>query len=963
MSSRLPRMICWLGVCVMLLAATAHLAYAAPTIDKLSLRGLQAGGVTTLVIEGRELLPEPRIWFAAPGAKHTIVPGATDKRLEVTFALDGKTPPGIYLLRVASASGISTPVAVGVDHLAQIPFAPELVATDVAMSGELRGDSVLKTLFSGKKGQRVVCEVESRRLGAKLNPIVRLYDPRNVPTAWAQGQSSLAGDARLVTTLPADGTYSIEVHDALYRGADPGYFRLKVGDLQFADVAFPLAVQQDKEAAFEFPRGSLAESARASVKWSIPDGRQRIIRPAPWPADVLPLTGAQPQIIVSSHAELVEEDAGGEPQQLAAAPVAINGRLAKAGEQDRYRLTVSPGAKLRFDVLANRAGSPVDGVLSIQNASGAELAASDDRRETRDPGLDYTVPKDTDTLIVALRDLQGRGGPDFVYRIGITPLGQPDFSLSLESDRLLIPKDGAALARVRVQRSGYNGPIKLAFLNLPEGVGIDGAEIPARASQALVTLTAPGLHPRQSLATILGTSVQADPPITRMAAPPVSGAVEHLPWFEDEVAVAVTNPSPLALAWEPFGSETRLSVGTALPIKLSVARAEGTSGSVRLQLLTSQVMPRKKVKVNNQEQEVDDVERSIRLADTPTIAADQNEIEAQVLVPSDLPRLAYDVAIRAELLGADGKQVIQSAVTPARRLLAAAPMSIQLAATDPIEARAGLGDTGKVAGKVVRAAGFDKPVILRVSGLPKGSKPVTFEVPADQSEFEFPLAVRYGAPEGKLDNVRLVATSQLDPKNAKSVVRSQPVPLLLNVVPGEKPPPEQPRAVFEDHVEFLAALTEGGGKASIVADEKYSGLASIKVTPDQRFNPTIPNLSVKIREFPAPGEYRFIRFAWKKHGGEAICLQLSHDGKFGPEGDGKASFRYHAGPAGQCYGASVAVDEALPGEFTVVTRDLFADFGEFTLTGMALSPVDGEHALFDHIYLGTTAEDFTLVKP
>jgi hypothetical protein len=46
-----------------------------------------------------------------------------------------------------------------------------------------------------------------------------------------------------------------------------------------------------------------------------------------------------------------------------------------------------------------------------------------------------------------------------------------------------------------------------------------------------------------------------------------------------------------------------------------------------------------------------------------------------------------------------------------------------------------------------------------------------------------------------------------------------------------------------------------------------------------------------------------------------------------------------------------------------VTRDLFADFGEFTLTGLALSPVDGEYALFDHIYLGATPEDFELVKP
>jgi hypothetical protein len=43
--------------------------------------------------------------------------------------------------------------------------------------------------------------------------------------------------------------------------------------------------------------------------------------------------------------------------------------------------------------------------------------------------------------------------------------------------------------------------------------------------------------------------------------------------------------------------------------------------------------------------------------------------------------------------------------------------------------------------------------------------------------------------------------------------------------------------------------------------------------------------------------------------------------------------------------------------FEVVTRDLFADFGEFTLTGLGFAPVDGQAALFDHIYLARTLHD------
>jgi biopolymer transport protein ExbB len=57
------------------------------------------------------------------------------------------------------------------------------------------------------------------------------------------------------------------------------------------------------------------------------------------------------------------------------------------------------------------------------------------------------------------------------------------------------------------------------------------------------------------------------------------------------------------------------------------------------------------------------------------------------------------------------------------------------------------------------------------------------------------------------------------------------------------------------------------------------------------------------------------------------------------------------------------VDDKIPTDWVVVTRDLYADFGEFTWTGIALSPVDGEYGLFDHIYLGKTTRDFELVKP
>jgi hypothetical protein len=768
-------------------------AVAAPRIDKLSLRGLQAGGITTLVIEGGDLLSEPQIFLSAPHAKHTIKDGATAARLEVEFVIDGECESGIYLLRVGSASGISEPVALGIDNLPQIAFAPQLATLNVAMTGALSGSTVLSTSFAGKQGQQVVVEVESQRLGSKLSPVVHIYDSRHTQLSFSGPLPSIAGDARAAATLPADGTYTIELHDALFRGSEPGFFRLKVGQFHYADLAYPLAVQQGTAATFEFTSTNLPPQARSSGTLAIADGLPRDFAPAPWPADVTMLSGSRPVVMVTDHAEIVEAAPSDKPQEVPAAPVAINGRIAENGQQDRYRLAVTPGEQLRFDVLARRAGSELDGVLSIQNEQGAELAGNDDRPGTSDPGLDFKVPDGVHAVIVAVRDLRGQGGADFIYRIAIAPASAADFTVSLPNEQVFVPRDGANFARVLVKRSGYGGPIKLSFPNLPPGVSISGDEIPARATETLVTFTAPGASPVQSLTRVVASGVGKNGAIKRQVSLSESTVTKHQPWLGDELAVALVGPSPLALAWEPAESDAKLALGAALGTTLKVHRAEGVKGAVRLSLVTTQETPRKKIKENNLEREVDDVERTLRFEGAPTIAADASEIAAKILVPGTLPQIAYDLAIQAELLGEDNKTAIATAVTPARRMTTVLPISVELT-TAAVAARAGLGPTGTVLGTLQRAAGFSLPVNVTLAGLPKGLTAPTITLTGEQAGFSFPLTFPYGTAAGELKDVKVEATSLTDPKDPKSVFRAGGAALAVVVVPGEKPPEEKPQA-------------------------------------------------------------------------------------------------------------------------------------------------------------------------
>ncbi|MFO0915374.1 MAG: PVC-type heme-binding CxxCH protein [Pirellulales bacterium] len=153
--------------------------------------------------------------------------------------------------------------------------------------------------------------------------------------------------------------------------------------------------------------------------------------------------------------------------------------------------------------------------------------------------------------------------------------------------------------------------------------------------------------------------------------------------------------------------------------------------------------------------------------------------------------------------------------------------------------------------------------------------------------------------------------------------------------------------LFDDNQSFVDALTQGGGTAELISDDAATGRASLRLTPLQRHAPRIPGWEFRIREKPAPGEYRYLRFSWKGPRARGVMLELADNGAWPPAD--QAVRRYVAGENSTPWQA-VRVAEQSPAEWTTVTRDLWSDFGDFTLTGIAPTTMGGP-ALFDRIEL------------
>jgi hypothetical protein len=684
--------------------------------------------------------------------------------------------PGLHHLRVVTEGGVSLPVVIGVDSMPQKPFAAKVDSLPVALHGSLTGAGVLETTFDGKANQKITVEVEAQRIGSKLKPVIHLYNAKKLQLEWAWGTPALDGDTRLVATLPADGTYTITLHDAEYAGAPPGAFRLKIGTFEYIDQVFPPVVTKNTKSVELF--GS------TSAKLDLPAVKGTVL-PLDWPKGGA-WSGARPYVEVSSRQEFVEPSTPGKMLELPVGRVGVCGKLSTPGEEDKYRVAVTPNTKVRFEVFAERIGSPIDAALVIRNDAGAVLAQNEDAPGTLDPALEYAVPDKVTSVIVGVVDSQSRGGPRGIYHLTIDPVpggikGNPaqpseglgDFRLTTPLQRLSLSAGGRAVVPVFVDRRGFHGKIDLAADGLPASVKVEGATISPDADGTLVVVSSSADVPA-SLVTWK----------TRGADERIVGIKNHpleriQPWLATEFAIAPTNvkAADFSIDWKELPANAGLTPAGKLSLPVKLTRTDVAS-PVRLTLLTSQ----SPILVNNQP----DPNRVIRVERPTELGAKVSDGEVPVLLPPDLPADAYQVAVLAELLTADKQRVQASAVTPVRTLKVLLPVAVKFDSAK-LEAKldAKTGAMLEVKGTVERLNGFTGDIAVSLAGLPAGVPvPAAVTVKAGATTFSFKLAIPPTTPASE-SQLKLSATA-IDPKQPNVRVKGRDVEVVLIIIPPAK---------------------------------------------------------------------------------------------------------------------------------------------------------------------------------
>ena len=740
-----------------LIAADKAVPVKSPVIASLSQPGLQTGQTTQLIINGTDLSPNSIALFPLSEVRFAVAEGSTPTRLVLNVTTPAEAIPGLYPFWIQSEAGVSKSVALAIDRLPQLPLVSSVAKPadlPATFFGTLAGGQQQVLYFKGTKNQRIVADVELKRLGGNSNPVLEIKSPAGAPLTIGWGQNSLRGDARAEYVLPADGIYAVELHDLTFNAPGTFPFRLKVGDLQLVDGLIPAAASPGP-VEVELVGSGLTAGTRLAGQFVVPDQSRSGLLSLPANAAV---AGSLPSLVLSTGIEVVEGPrSANAPLQTVdttftttgTKPIAINGRIATKGEQDRYLLNVTAGQKLRFTLQSDSLGSPLEGEIQLLGQPNSNLLTmTGDQPTIGDPTLDFVVPAGVAQIQVQLRDLFHRGGPRSFYRLVIEPADQPKFSLVFNTTTVTLPADGSAVVEIQVNRAGYAGPIALSLIG-DESIQITPNQIPAnQQGKALVRLIrtgAPQLSPPSALLRLVGASIGIEPAI-KQTAKIQTGVIA--PAFTDTVPLGTQAAAGLVIEIPQLPAV--LFRGQDYNLGVNLKRHAGhPSASLPVRLSYESTEPVRKRDPNNPAAGNFPVIAIETLMTTPT---DPESRTVKLIVPVEVAEPVIDLVLKAEAtLHAYSDRVLGTAYSQ--------PFHVEIknGITPKFDdaSLALMGDVDhKVTGLLQRTAGFTAPVEVTVVGLPAGYTVQPATVAADQDKFELIIRAPKVTAETPIPNLK-----------------------------------------------------------------------------------------------------------------------------------------------------------------------------------------------------------------
>ena len=435
-----------------------------PTLTTPVNLGLKPGATTELLLTGTNLADVTGVWTSFAG-KATVPEGQKDPaKLTVRFEVS-PFEFGQYELRVATKLGLSNARPVCLDEYPEVKgldgnrskSTPQAVPNPCVVAGQADAESSDFYRVPGTAGEPLTLEVLGRRLGSLIDPVILIHDAkgREMAGLYADDTPGLQTDARLTFTPKTSADIVVEVRDTTYRGGPEYGYRLRVGRAAGATTTYPVAVQRGQYANVGFAGPGMADARTFRVygdrRAALLMGPRFPTGGAGWPVPAL----------VDETPQLTETEPNNDPKTANALtlPCGVSGKFDTKNDLDCFRFAAIKGKKYGVTAVTAAINSPAEVLIKVQDDKGGKLAESN-------PTLpvcraEFTAAADGDVVVVC-EHLNYLAGPNEVYWLQLAEV-QPDFGVTLGSDRFSVPLGGVGLLPVTgvTKLNGFTGAVEL----------------------------------------------------------------------------------------------------------------------------------------------------------------------------------------------------------------------------------------------------------------------------------------------------------------------------------------------------------------------------------------------------------------------------------------------------------------------------------------------------------------------
>jgi hypothetical protein len=756
-----------------------------PKINSLSPEWVQHGTSVDVTLSGENLTNVTALLFGADPDSNQRGVAATDLKstdgksitAKITVAADAS--PGEREVRAVSPTGISEPLVFSLSDLPEVNEtgtnqSPETAQTfdlPAALNGRIKAPAEVDYYrFHAKKGDQLIFEVYGSRIGSPLDSSLALLNAEGKELARNEDANGL--DSLIEFAVPDEADYLLQIRDFRYRGGADYRYRLHAGTLPYLDSIFPLGGRrgQSVEIALEGRNLGDAKTLTKKIDPSAPLG----------PTEIRARSGGHVSnarnFEIGDLPEFIEIEPNDteERANTVPVPITINGRISDGKDIDVFKFKSEKDQRLLCEVHAQRLESPLDALLVLKDAQGKMLAQNDDAQ-----GMDSQIEFDRfakdQEYTLTLRDLNGRGGTSFSYRLSIHPI-EPDFIVRFFPDIPRVNRGGHTKVRCEVTRLGdFRGPVRVAFEGLPPGVYSQPLVLTSETpGTGLLVLSA---SPEAALGNfpikLTAASVVRGTPIAHAAEPIIPGqkprpgkrsvrATEDR--AVDDAFLTVLDEAPFTIDLLSLAAEA--DQDQTATIEVRVQRSKGFTNDIEL----------------TAEGYSTDREPISKNVDVPAVVLNGDQTRAKIKLNA---KAGAEVGTRTIMVkGSTTNGPSNPQYTPTLPLTLK-PIPFTLASSLPrLTVTALPPEVKSAAGEAVfsikadRRQGFKGEITLTVEGLPDGIVSTFDRIGTNQSEATVKLTAATNAPVGKEVSFTFLGVGLFNDRNYKH--RTAPIKLTVN---------------------------------------------------------------------------------------------------------------------------------------------------------------------------------------